>query len=196
MNERSRNRIVGIIILLSLAAIFLPMLLDGAGIEQREVPRLPSGAVPQAGDFEALDPQSEEWSFVAEVDARRASPDQGGIDGRGRNVPADAVREAPMVSDAIETALAEDGTPLAWAVQLASFADEDNARRLREQLRADGYESYLNLLADGERRLFRVAVGPRLDRASVERLQAELRQRYELDGVVVRFTLQRPTGQG
>ncbi|HSG87880.1 MAG TPA: SPOR domain-containing protein [Pseudomonadales bacterium] len=195
MNERSRNRIVGVIVLVSLAVIFLPMLLDGAGIEQREVPRLPEGAVPQARDLQVLAPEGEDWDFVAEVEARRASPDQGGIDGRGRNVPA-APAPVPAAGDEIVTALAEDGTPLAWSVQLATFADEDNARRLREQLRADGYEAYLNLMTEGERTLFRVAVGPRLDRASVERLQAELQQRYELDGMVVRFALQRPTGQG
>ncbi|MDZ7825707.1 MAG: hypothetical protein U5R48_06535 [Gammaproteobacteria bacterium] len=51
-DEHTRNRVVGGLILVSLAAIFLPMLLDGEGLERREVPRMPVGerAAPRGRD--------------------------------------------------------------------------------------------------------------------------------------------------
>ena len=41
MKERQRDRLVGAMILASLAAIFLPMLFDGAGVERRPMPSMP-----------------------------------------------------------------------------------------------------------------------------------------------------------
>ncbi|MDZ7825708.1 MAG: SPOR domain-containing protein [Gammaproteobacteria bacterium] len=79
--------------------------------------------------------------------------------------------------------------PLAWSVQLATFASRDNAAGSRERLLDDGYEAYLIPAREAERTLYRVAVGPRLDRNAVQRLETELEQRYELDGLVVQFSL-------
>ena len=85
--------------------------------------------------------------------------------------------------------LAPDGTPRAWSVQVASFAEIENAERLREQLLDDGFEAYVTETRDDGRMLYRVAVGPSLDPGAVRRLQADIAERYDLDGIVVRFVL-------
>lgn len=192
MNERTRNRIVGSLILISVAAIFLPMLLDGAGIEQRAVPTMPEGRTPTRSEVATIDPDSKDWAFVQEADARREAPESRTVDGRA--VHADA--EPPPAKDAeLVTSLAADGTPLAFSVQLATFADEANAIALRDRLQGDGFEAYLARSEDDDGKvLYRVAVGPRLDRAAVERLRDDLARRYDLDGLVVRFTLGQTTG--
>ena len=64
MNEHTRNRVVGGVILVSLAAIFLPMLLDGEGLERREVPRMPAGELRSKPADEVIDPSTEDWAFV------------------------------------------------------------------------------------------------------------------------------------
>lgn len=209
MNERARNRLVGSIILVSLAVLFLPMLFDGAGIEQRELPAMPAGPVHRA-PAPMLDAEAPDWAFVDEVRVRRDDPERAGVDGRGRHEAAPASTSTGVAGAGAEdgetgsgeeertpqealpdTRLADDGTPLAWSVQLATFAAADNAEALRTRLLADGYEAYLNTVTAGDRVLHRVAVGPRLDRGAVDRLRGELAARYELEGVVVRFTLER-----
>ena len=72
MKERQRDRLVGAMILASLAAIFLPMLFDGAGVERRPMPPMPVSGDALTETVEALDLSSETWDFVAETDARRA----------------------------------------------------------------------------------------------------------------------------
>jgi DedD protein len=222
VNERTRNRVVGAVILVSLAAIFLPMLLDGEGLERREVPRMPAGDLRSTPSDEIIDPADEDWAFVDE--ARRQRDRAEPLDGRPVHLPApgtggrdgaeagetaaaadsDAAAEpggegtvdVPGPDAGLDTALADDGMPLAWSVQLATFASRDNARALRERLLDDGYEAYLIPAREAERTLYRVAIGPRLDRNAAARLEAELEQRYELDGLVVQFSLAGLRGDG
>ena len=215
MNEHTRNRLIGGVILVSLAAIFLPMLLDGEGLERREVPRMPVGELRSAPADGVIDPAKEDWAFVEE--ARRQRDRAEPLDGRPVHVPvpddsgsgdgreADPVtaesagdpesaadsgdESAPVSGTGLDAALGVDGMPLAWSVQLATFAVADNARKLRERLLDDGYEAYLIPAGEADGTLYRVAVGPRLDRNAALRLETELEQRYELDGLVVQFSL-------
>ncbi|MEE4361099.1 MAG: SPOR domain-containing protein [Pseudomonadales bacterium] len=187
MNEHVRNRIVGTVILLSLAAIFVPMLFDGAGIERRRVPELPEPTEDQgARDVIGIDPADAAWDFVEEAARQREAPPEAVLTGEPTHLPeASTADEAPSAGAGLDAA----GVPLAWSLQLASFEDEANARALRAQLIEDGYEAYLTTSRVEGRPLHRVAVGPRIERASIERLRTELKDRYDLDGLVVRFTV-------
>jgi DedD protein len=194
MNEHSRNRLVGAMILASLAAIFLPMLFDGAGIERRSVPAMPGAATPAPTVVEPLDETDPEWAFLQEVRQRRADATGGGVVGLPRHeplTPAD-VEEAVEVGPALAT----DGTPRAYSVQLGSFTERENAERLRGRLLDDGFEAYVTESREGEQVLHRVAVGPNLDPGAVQRLRDELSERYDLDALVVRFTLARAMEEG
>ncbi|TVS08610.1 MAG: hypothetical protein EA417_22270 [Gammaproteobacteria bacterium] len=193
MTERVRNRLVGAIILLSLAVVVLPMLFDGAGIERRAVPDVPGERLRADRPVEpAEDPRDDSsWAFLDEVEARRAAAP---VSGQARHEAAfdteaeDAEASAPGLDLA--------GLPRAWSVQLASFRDADNARALRQRLLADGFDAYLIEEGDGGQSLYRVAVGPRIDRTAADRLRTELAERYELDGMVVRFMIGRSNYDG
>jgi DedD protein len=188
VNEHVRNRVVGGIILASLAAIFLPMLLDGAGIERRSVPAMPDGDPGPRTPLEPVDPAADDWAFVEEAARRRERPD-GGVDGRPLSAPEPAVEPAAEPSPRLD----DDGLPVAWSVQLGSFEEEENARGLRARLTDDGHEAYVDRIEREAGPLWRVAVGPRVDAAAAERLAAELGERYGLEAIVVRFSLADPS---
>ena len=183
MNEHVRNRVVGLVILVSLAAIFLPMLFDGAGIERRRVPEMPATELASVDDPPGeLDTSAGEWAFVDEVQRVRETPPAAQVDAQPRH--------APVAPDAPEAAaLDADGAPFAWSVQLASFESRENADALRVRLLGDGYAAYRTESREGGRTLHRVAVGPELDRGDTEALREALARRYDLDGLVVRFVL-------
>jgi DedD protein len=183
VNEHVRNRVVGLVILVSLAAIFLPMLFDGAGIERRRVPEMPFADVEPAGEPTGeLDTNAAAWAFVEEVQRVRETPPAAQVDAQPRH--------APVVPDAPDApALDADGAPFAWSVQLASFESRENADALRDRLLGDGYAAYRTESREGGRTLHRVAVGPELDRGDTEALREALARRYDLDGLVVRFVL-------
>lgn len=185
MTEQGRNRLVGAVILIALAAILLPMLFDGAGIERRalpemvESPRAERSMVTEARQETAVD--DAEWMFLEEIEARRADPAASALPQQREVPPLDAAPDRP--------GLDATGLPEAWSVQVASFRELDNARGLRRKLNDDGFEAYLIPGGDGDTSLHRVSVGPRIDRAAAGRLREELKRRYDLDGFVVRFEL-------
>ena len=198
MTERGRNRLVGAVILVSLALILLPMLFDGAGIERRKLAEWPAGALEiEAGEdsFDG-DPEPAAWAFVDEVESRRsAEPIRGQPEHRLPPEPESTLGGGPRAPvlgvGAEETSPGLDGRglPRAFSVQLAAFRERDNARALRQRLLDDGYDAYMIEEGSGEATLHRVAVGPRIDRDAAVRLQAELAERYQLEGLVVRFVI-------
>lgn len=83
-----------------------------------------------------------------------------------------------------QPALDQQGVPVAWILQLATFKDENNAKGLRKKLIAGGYKVFIRK----QENLLRVYVGPELQRERLESLKLELKQSYGLDGIIVRFT--------
>ena len=61
-----------------------------------------------------------------------------------------------------------------WAVQLGSFANQENAERLAASLRNQGYAAFLSQLQTDSGALHRVRVGPQKDRDSAEAIAAQL----------------------
>jgi DedD protein len=55
-----------------------------------------------------------------------------------------------------------------WAVQVGSFGDEDNARRLADRVTAFGHAPKISTYRAGGRVMYRVRVGPQATRAAAE----------------------------
>lgn len=174
MDEQTRYRVTGSLLLVAVAIIFLPMLFDGEGLASIEIepmssPMDPPRVVPMADVAPASD-------FIARVDDFRHSVDPDGF----------LVESGTRFGEPV---LSEPGTSTsAWAVQLASFADQDNARKLRSRLREDGYEAFISTVRDGAQVRNRVAVGPLLNEIDALELQRELTQVYELDALLMAFS--------
>ncbi len=79
----------------------------------------------------------------------------------------------------------EESSIHAWALQLGSFDKEVNALAMRERLRAKGYASYVDVLKKPDRTVYRVRIGPELDKQQLEKLKAELIKKEKLKGMVV-----------
>lgn len=72
-----------------------------------------------------------------------------------------------------------------WAVQLAAFSAEADANRLRDRLRAAGFAGYTDDVQSGGRTLWRVRAGPETERSGAERLRAAIRDKLQIEGVIV-----------
>jgi len=83
---------------------------------------------------------------------------------------------APVVAKPVPPRPQPQAAPPAgsWAVQVGSFSNGDNAKRLQSELKAAGYATFqVRLVADG-RTMHRVRVGPVDDRPAAEALAARL----------------------
>lgn len=98
---------------------------------------------------------------------------------------------APATTPAAPAPSAQTDTaakPLSgWVVQLASLASKDNALALRERLRGLGYTAFVEETTTAQGVLYRVRVGPELERANAETLRNRLEQQVQIKGIVARY---------
>ena len=204
MNQGAKQRIVGTVVLLALALIFLPIIFDGQGSYQAPVSsRIPEtpiisllpepiqsrpvivGNVEAAEDDEpevvAEESQIEEAESV-EAPAVVAATQKPASEVEISESTAVFSREVPELSDA--------GLPQGWVVRLGSFSDSENASNLVARLQDAGYKAYSRAMRGDQGALTGVFVGPWLDRGQVNEYQQKLQEEFSLGGLVVRYELE------
>ncbi|MCW5375477.1 SPOR domain-containing protein [Pseudomonas aeruginosa] len=198
-----KQRIVGALVLIALAVIFLPMLFTRED-ESRQVvveapPRPQSPAMPsvevQPTEVPELQP-GEEGNAPEIVEegspAAAGQPSQpiGGLPATppATQPPAQAQPPAaPPSPPPAEKRLDANNLPQSWSVQLASLSNRARAEELQKTLRSQGYNAYIRSF-DGMNRVF---VGPVIQRAEADRLRDQLSKQQKLNGFVVRFQPER-----
>lgn len=89
-----------------------------------------------------------------------------------------------QTGDAPATAVAA-GQPGAWAVQLAAFGTEGAANELRDRLRGQGFDGYVDSVATAKGKLWRVRAGPFASRGVAESKRDEIAQKLKVKGNIV-----------
>jgi len=195
LNQATKQRIVGTFVLLTLALIFLPIVFDGQGsYEPAMTSRIPDP--PQVAILP--EPVQSRPVIIAETE-REAELTAPGHEAASAADPPEA--EAAPESVAVTTSepvfsrdvpqLDSAGLPQAWVVQLASFADVDNARNLLARLQGAGYKAYIRRVVGDQGERSRVLVGPWVVRARADETQTQLQRQFQLAGMVVSYEMVR-----
>jgi cell division septation protein DedD len=71
-----------------------------------------------------------------------------------------------------------------FAVQLAAFSKPADATALRDRLRAAGFSAFSESVSTDHGPLTRVRAGPVQSRTEAEQLQAQIKSKLGLDGVI------------
>ncbi|MEW6353320.1 MAG: SPOR domain-containing protein [Pseudomonadota bacterium] len=231
MNDSQlKQRLIGAAVLIVLAVIFLPMLLDGdvgSALAPTNIPpkpetefvskvtpldEVPPAAADEPPQAQAEFPPAESLAAapamppaasapVAQVaNETVATPPAENSEPQAPPKPAaektpDSV--PPAASTAKTDAPPKPAAPRAdtkrmdvdaWVVQLGSFSSEQNASKLRDQLRDKGYSAFVETVAgSGGGKVFRVRVGPELERARAEAVRDKLEKELKIKGIVGRY---------
>lgn len=94
-------------------------------------------------------------------------------------------RIVDMQPEEVGPALASEDPLMRWIVQVGSFSSEDNARDLVSRLRASGLSAFDETLRTGTSIIYRVRVGPYLDRAKALEAEQKIADEMGIDGVVM-----------
>ncbi|WP_339485766.1 SPOR domain-containing protein [Pseudomonas sp. EL_65y_Pfl2_R95] len=206
LDKNLLQRIVGALVLLALAIIFIPMLLSRQDETQRVVVDAPS--MPQAPVMPEIEMQPVAVPKPQVIEEPSEQADQGpdpiaDIIEQNSDEPVNPVPATPS-PEAREQAKVEAATraeqsvaeaekpvsrldanslPVSWSVQLASLSNRASAETLQKTLRAQGYNAYIRTF-EGMNRVF---VGPLVERAEADRLRDQLNRKQKLNGFVVRF---------
>ena len=95
----------------------------------------------------------------------------------------------PRVMDLQPGKSAQITTPsdplIRWIVQLGSFSSAANAEKLVASLRLDGLSAYSEMVSSSGSSIYRVRIGPFLQREEAMRVESQVRQKNSLDGFVM-----------
>ncbi|XLX42230.1 SPOR domain-containing protein [Ectopseudomonas mendocina] len=196
LDKGLKQRMVGALVLVALAVIFLPMLLSREDemrrvvVEAPAMPQAPSAAEIVVEPAEVVEPEQlpQEPVPVEEVEPQIVEvPEQ------PKPTPAppaaQPIKPEPAKTEQAaapaqpQARLDANNLPISWSVQLASLSSRSGAENLQKTLRSQGYNAYIRTF-DGMNRVF---VGPLIERAEAERLRDQLNRQHKLSGFVVRF---------
>jgi DedD protein len=72
-----------------------------------------------------------------------------------------------------------------WAVQLAAMSTQADASALRDKLRANGFDGFVDTVQSNGKQLWRVRAGPQTQRADALRLRDQIKAKLGTDGNIV-----------
>lgn len=192
MTSALKNRLVGTIIIVALAVIFLPDFLDGKKESQEEA----FVSVPAAP---AKKPIVNPEPFPAERVANAAQRpieivEEPAIDDSASAVsePEPATTEVKSEDDELARQTVVDEPQVAdedagWVVQLGSFRHQKNVKQLLTKLENAGYRAFSRPIQTRSGPLTKVFVGPDLDKAKLESALPHLKEVTGLKGKVTTF---------
>ena len=139
-------------------------------------PEQPTGNTPPREPVASQAPLAQSAPAPLKTAARERSDAKATTtDGESRAGSGDSPNaEAPPVTAGASTDKPSPGT---WSVQVGAFGSSASARRLVEQLEADGFSAYVSSVERNGKKLHRVRVGPETARASADALAGRLKTR-------------------
>lgn len=217
-----KQRIIGALVLVSLAVIFVPMVFDEPHSERTsttikipEEPPFPEVTAPEA------DPEAPPAYTQSELEGENQEPLPGDEAEPGYRLVEESAESEPEPFTGTDSALSQEQQASsslnepetsasasadesgqktataqsesaeytrsldgAWVVQLGSFGNADNARRLRDQVRDKGYGSHLQSVERGETTLTRVFSGPFSSKTDAEAAKRDLDAAFSLNSLV------------
>lgn len=196
--SKLKQRIVGAIVLVALAVIFLPMLFKQEdSVREVVVQAPPMPDIPAAPQFPVaevavpepvLDDSWDEPLITATPVQAESLPDT--------SVPVKPIVDAQSISTQPATSLKpqpepqpaapgidQNNLPVSWSVQLASLTNKDNAQALRDSYRNKQYNAYVRS-ANGTHRVF---IGPLVKQTEAQAMCKRLKSREGQDCFVVRY---------
>lgn len=186
MDNLVKQRVVGAVVLVALAVIFIPILLEGPGDEtgprSLDIPQplqdMHEGRIEPMEPVLVVPPEPVTTVVIGEPDAAApkspaAAPEEPAVSpeapGEAVTVPEPAPEPVPEPSPA---PAATPPAPVAsgWVVQVGAFGQEANAIGLRDRMRQAGHSAFVERIMVGGDAVYRVRVGPYTERADAEAL--------------------------
>ena len=196
MDEGLKQRIIGALVLVVAAVVFLPMLLSGQDeteqvqvdvpeppvLDEREIaaatpPSLPEPApvpdIPQSAGAPADEPPATPLPDTASIEPVPVVTEPA--------APAAEPEPAPAEQPAAPVPATSGG----WVIQQASFSSVDNAEGFRKTLAGQGYNAYTRSAQTDGKTIVRVYVGPLESREAAARVRDELQRRHQNKGLIL-----------
>lgn len=188
-----KQRVVGFIVLGALAVIFWPIVFVSPEPEQELV--LPIFEMPErpvVAMSERREPVLERVDRSRLPSIVRTAPSEGvGIDEVTINPSLEliAADTAPRSQDSSRQRADFDGQglPISWELQVATLSVATRAEEIAAELRNKGHKAYVSPVTIGTQQLFRVRIGPNLQRQRLIEIQPDIDAYFGVESTIIKF---------
>lgn len=142
----------------------------------------PDAEVPLVGEGEPEEPPAQ----AVDDAASETSPEPRESDSEQASAGEPATETAPAEPETGGEGDFERTLEGAWVLQLGSFGDEDNARRLRDNVRDRGYGAHLQEVDRDGQKLVRVFSGPFAEKEEAEKAKGVLDKAFGVKALVTK----------
>lgn len=196
MASAFQNRLVGTIVVVSLAVIFLPDILDGEKVSHKDnfvpIPQRPASK--PVSNTVAFPHQQVAQNVTRQVEVVTDPVLDDPQDGETQNIVDEAVSESPAEQandhaelQALQKQIATEPDNAGWVVQLGVFRHSRNVKELLVKLQTAGYRAFSLNIQTSAGELTKVFVGPDVDKNKLEKSIPHLKEVTGLKGRVTEF---------
>ena len=188
-----KQRFVGFVVLVAIAVIFWPIVFvtpdnaDDFELPVFEMPPKPVVVVSERREpvinkvDQAVLPEvpEREPPIIQPVDIASPMPNVALVD---------ADEKPEQQSAALERAeFDEQGLPVSWELQVATFSTNQRAEEIALELRNKGHKAYVSAVTIDGKKLFRVRIGPKMQKQRLQDLQSDIDAYYGVESSIIRF---------
>ena len=177
MDQQLKERLIGIIVLVLFAVIFIPMFFSGAhdpilknkeNISISKESEFISKLKPMTDTATDTDLNTENIKLAPVVEESLAP----------------VVEEIPFNKEILKT---DSVGQMNWVVQVGSFSSKDNAEKLNQKVKKAGFRSFVNPITQNNKIMHQVCLGPEYDETDANNLLKEIKNKMKLDGIVKKY---------
>ncbi len=172
MDNHLKQRLIGVIVLVTLAIIYIPMLFENQNNTAVVKPQtfiIPP--IPRAASKIIIAPPIQPEITILPKNATLKTTLKNNTNIAPRTTKKKFVTEG-------------------WVIKMGAFNSQKNAENLRDTLRNAKYKAYIKYQPNNQPALYRVYVGPQLNRNKIESLRLKLlKQDFQLNDIkIVRYS--------
>ena len=167
MDQQLKERLIGIIVLVLFAVIFMQMFFTGT-----------NDSILKNKENVSISKESE---FISKLKPMTDTA----TDSNTENIElAPVVEEIPFNQEMLKT---DAVGQMNWVVQVGSFSSKDNAEKLNQKVKKAGFRSFVNPTTQNNKIMHQVCLGPEYDEDDAKNLLKEIKNKMKLDGIVKKY---------
>ena len=191
MDQQLKERLIGIIVLVLFAVIFIPMFFTGTNdsiLKNKE-----NASISKESEFisklkpmtdTATDSNTENIELAPVVEESLAPVVEESLAPVVEESLAPVVEEIPFNQEMLKT---DAVGQMNWVVQVGSFSSKDNAEKLNQKVKKAGFRSFVNPITQNSKIMHQVCLGPEYDETDAKNLLKEIKNKMKLDGIVKKY---------
>jgi DedD protein len=191
MDQQQKERLIGAIVLVSFAVIFIPMFFTGTTdsvLKNKENVSIPkelefvSKLKPMTGT--ATDSNIKNIEFAPVVEESLAPVVEESLAPVVEESLAPVVEEIPFNQEMLKNNAVGQ---MNWVVQVGSFSSKDNAEKLNQKVKKAGFRSFVNPITQNNKIMYQVCSGPEYNETDAMNLLKGIKNKMKLNGIIKKY---------